>query len=95
MTLQPGKTKGARSTSPKSVFFLCCLVSGDGVEDITGMPWIEIDFTADIERTNAEVLPRILTAEGNCRGAMTSKRDVNRGLAQGPWSASNPHRPPR
>ncbi len=32
------------------------------------MPWIEIDFTADIERANAEVLPRILTAEGTAAG---------------------------
>ena len=99
MTLQPGRTKGARSayrsTSPKSALFLCCLVSGGGVEDIIGMPWIEINFTADIEHNNAEVMPRILTAEGSCRGAMTSKRDVNRGVAQRPWSASKPNRPPR
>ena len=31
-------------------------------EDITGFPWIEIDFAADIERAKAEVLPRIPTA---------------------------------
>ncbi|MCP5151277.1 MAG: phosphocholine cytidylyltransferase family protein [Ectothiorhodospiraceae bacterium] len=30
-----------------------------GFEDITGLPWIEIDFQADIERARAEVLPRI------------------------------------
>ncbi len=29
------------------------------VEDITGLPWIEIDFDADIERANAEILPRL------------------------------------
>jgi choline kinase len=34
-------------------------------EDISGVPWIEIDFLADIERANAEILPRILTAEAN------------------------------
>lgn len=28
-----------------------------GVEDITGVTWIEIDFPADLERANAEVLP--------------------------------------
>jgi hypothetical protein len=29
-------------------------------EDVTGLPWIEIDSTADIKRANSEVLPRIL-----------------------------------
>ena len=28
-------------------------------EDITGIPWIEIDFSEDIERANAEILPLI------------------------------------
>ncbi|MFV2093337.1 MAG: hypothetical protein ACC634_09660, partial [Hyphomicrobiales bacterium] len=28
-------------------------------EDITGTPWIEIDFAADIERAKVEILPRI------------------------------------
>lgn len=31
-------------------------------EDITGLPWIEIDYAADVERANAEILPRILAA---------------------------------
>jgi len=30
-----------------------------GAEDITGMPWIEIDFDADIERAHREILPRL------------------------------------
>ncbi len=30
-----------------------------GVEDITGIPWIEIDFPADVERAENEILPRI------------------------------------
>ncbi len=30
-----------------------------GVEDVTGIPWIEIDFPADIERARDEILPRI------------------------------------
>ncbi len=47
-------------------------------EDITGIPWIEIDFAADIERANAEVLPRILMAEGNRRAALMIKRDMDR-----------------
>ncbi len=34
-------------------------------EDISGMPWIEIDFAVDIEKANAEIMPRILKAENN------------------------------
>jgi choline kinase len=30
-----------------------------GFEDITGTPWIEIDFPEDILKANAEILPRI------------------------------------
>jgi len=30
-----------------------------GFEDVTGLPWIEIDFREDIERAEREVLPRI------------------------------------
>jgi len=31
-----------------------------GVEDVTGLPWIELDFPADLERARAEILPRIM-----------------------------------
>ncbi|HET6520466.1 MAG TPA: phosphocholine cytidylyltransferase family protein [Geminicoccaceae bacterium] len=30
-----------------------------GVEDVTGLPWIEIDFPGDLERAEREVLPRL------------------------------------
>ncbi len=30
-----------------------------GVEDITGIPWIEIDFPEDVSRAEADILPRI------------------------------------
>ena len=60
-------------TSPRGTF---------AFEDITGMPWIEIDFAADIERADAEVLPRILTVEGNRRAAMTIERGMARGETQ-------------
>ena len=60
-------------TSPRGTF---------AFEDITGTPWIEIDFAADIERANDEVLPRILTAEGNRRAAMTIEPDMARGETQ-------------
>lgn len=37
------------------------LADGDafGFEDITGIPWIEIDFAEDIRRAQSEILPRI------------------------------------
>ena len=60
-------------TSPRGTF---------AFEDITGMPWIEIDFAADIERANAEVLPRILMAEGSRYAALTIDRDMARGGSQ-------------
>lgn len=43
-------------TSPRSTF---------SFEDISGLPWIEIDFPADVERANDEILPRILTTAGH------------------------------
>jgi hypothetical protein len=46
------------------------------------MPWIEIDFAADIECADAEVLPRILTVEENRRAVMTIERDMARGETQ-------------
>jgi choline kinase len=30
-----------------------------GVEDVTGLPWIELDFPGDLERARREILPRI------------------------------------
>jgi choline kinase len=30
-----------------------------GYEDVTGLPWIEIDFPEDVERAGAEILPAI------------------------------------
>ena len=30
-----------------------------GVEDVTGLPWVEIDFPEDLERAEREVLPRL------------------------------------
>ena len=30
-----------------------------GIEDITGLPWTEIDFEADVHRAREEVLPRL------------------------------------
>jgi len=30
-----------------------------GYEDVSGLPWIEIDFPEDVERAGAEILPSI------------------------------------
>jgi choline kinase len=30
-----------------------------GIEDVTGLPWIEIDFQADLERAHREILPQL------------------------------------
>jgi choline kinase len=30
-----------------------------GIEDVTGLPWIEIDFMADVARAEAEILPHL------------------------------------
>lgn len=30
-----------------------------GVEDVTGVPWIEIDFPDDVERARQDILPRV------------------------------------
>lgn len=32
---------------------------GFGVEDVTGLPWIELDFPVDLDRARSEILPRI------------------------------------
>lgn len=35
-----------------------------GVEDVTGLPWIEIDFPEDVARAQRDILPRIDTDGG-------------------------------
>ena len=52
-------------------------------EDITGMPWIEIDFAADVERAASEILPRILAAEGRGSAMMRDGGETGRSLEQG------------
>jgi choline kinase len=31
-----------------------------GLEDISGLPWIEIDFPEDVQRAEAVVLPKLI-----------------------------------
>lgn len=45
-------------------------------EDISGMPWIEIDFAVDIERAKTEIMPRILKAVSNRQAVRTMKPDL-------------------
>jgi choline kinase len=46
-----------------------------GVEDVTGLPWVEIDFPEDLEKAGSEVLPTLLDlpsggpGSGTVRGA--------------------------
>jgi choline kinase len=35
---------------------------GFGYEDVTGVPWVEIDFPEDIERARLEILPQVKAA---------------------------------
>jgi choline kinase len=57
-------------TSPRGTF---------AFEDVTGLPWIEIDFAADVERAESEILPRIVTAAAERRAATMS---IDAGAAQ-------------
>jgi choline kinase len=34
-----------------------------GFEDVTGLPWIEIDFPEDVSRAEREILPRLLSED--------------------------------
>jgi len=51
-------------------------------EDITGMPWIEIDFAADVERAKTVVLPRIVAAEDGRNAAISIKPAILQGEIQ-------------
>lgn len=60
-------------TSPRGTF---------AFEDITGKPWIEIDFATDIERANNEILPRILQLESGGAQAMRLKGQNEQNMTQ-------------
>lgn len=47
-------------------------------EDIIGIPWIEIDFAADIDRARNEILPRIPALEET---RLTDPPEIDRGAA--------------
>ena len=60
-------------TSPRGSF---------AFEDITGLPWIEIDFAVDVARAETEILPRILSAADQRRATTVIKRNIDSGAAQ-------------
>ena len=64
--------RDALLTSPRRTF---------AFEDITGLPWIEIDFAADVDRAEAVILPRINTAAAKRRAIKTIKGDMDKGAA--------------
>ncbi len=61
-------------TSPRGTFAL---------EDITGLPWIAIDFATDAARAETEILPRIVSAATKRRASTMSKGHIDRGAARG------------
>jgi choline kinase len=52
-------TGAGRSASYDDVLRRMVQAGRFGHEDVTGLPWIEIDFPADVERAAREVLPAI------------------------------------
>ena len=60
-------------TSPRGSF---------AFEDITGLPWIEIDFPVDLARAETEILPRILSAADQRRATTVIKGNIDRSAAQ-------------
>jgi len=53
-----------RSTSYDEVLRKLVQAGRFGHEDVTGLPWTEIDFPEDVERANVEVLPAIEALQG-------------------------------
>jgi choline kinase len=54
--------RGLRDEPYEEVLRDVLLEDGDlrfGFEDVTGLPWLEIDFPQDVERARQEILPRI------------------------------------
>ena len=64
--------RDALLTSPRRTF---------AFEDITGLPWIEIDFAADVDCAEAEIQPRINTVAAIRRAIKTIKGDMDKGAA--------------
>ncbi|MFV2045039.1 MAG: NTP transferase domain-containing protein [Anaerolineales bacterium] len=52
-------------------------------EDVTDLPWIEIDSAADVARANAEVLPLFLERTPLSHAARLTRGEAGRGLGYG------------
>ncbi len=50
-----------------------------GVEDITGLPWVEIDFPEDLERAHREVFPSLAEDLGEDLGEAPARAGGRRG----------------
>lgn len=57
--LRADGTEAQRKESYDEVLRALVVAGHFGYEDVTGLPWIEIDFPQDIERARREVLPLI------------------------------------
>jgi choline kinase len=69
-TLVAGYVNGGRSHMPHEEAVRDLLLEQSqiiNVADITGLPWIEIDFPADVARAAREVLPRLPPLPGSQR----------------------------
>jgi len=72
-------SQGRRDEPYEEVLRDVLLTSRQGTfsfEDITGMPWIEIDFAVDAERASSEILPRIRITRENRKEA----RPITQGI---------------
>ena len=49
------------------------------VEDVTGLPWVEIDFPEDLERAKAEIFPRLADPDGDGPAAEDADRVASLG----------------
>ncbi len=66
-TIVAGYVQGGRADQPHEEALRDLLREASQVfevADVTGMPWIEIDFPADVERARREILPRLQARPG-------------------------------
>jgi choline kinase len=62
-----GYVDGGHADKPHEEAIRDLLLEGNHpveIADVTGVPWIEIDFPADIARANHEILPRLARLAG-------------------------------
>jgi choline kinase len=52
-----------------------------GFEDVTGLPWIEIDFPEDVRRARSEILPRLMALPRQHGSDIARRRGLRCGAA--------------